>query len=169
MAAPTYTTAAPAVMAAPTYVGGYGVAEIDKVNAFGQVVERDFMAPAVAAPRANPNNLLAGGVVVSERLISVDELASQGRFFEDAPVSAGMAVSQPVMAAAPIVYETYEQPVVEYVTAPTVEYVNAAPAVEYVTAAPQYVSAAPAVEYVSAAPQYVTAAPQYVGAAPAYY
>merc|ERR1712232_536390 len=115
MAAPTYTTAAPAVttMAAPTVMGGYGMTEIDKVNAFGQVVERDFVgaaptyaaaptvmaaptyttapamttmaaaprvtevdivnacgqvverdfiaAPAVRAPLANPNNLLAGG------------------------------------------------------------------------------------------------------------
>jgi hypothetical protein len=112
------------------------VTEIDKVNAFGQVVERDFMSPMmVSAPKANPNNLMAGATVVSERLISVQELADTGRFFEEAPVRAGTTVSA---VAQPVVYETFAQPVVEYVTpaAPVVEYVSPAPAVEYVSAAP---------------------------------
>merc|ERR1719401_2326006 len=37
-AAPVVGTVAP--------IGGYGVAEVDKVNAFGQVVERDFYGTA---------------------------------------------------------------------------------------------------------------------------
>jgi hypothetical protein len=57
--------------------------EIDKVNAFGQVVERDFItsAPAVMAPRG-PTNLLGGGRVVSERPVSEQELAAEGRFIQ---------------------------------------------------------------------------------------
>jgi hypothetical protein len=81
------------------------------------------------------------GNLVSERVISVDELAAEGRFFE-APAERTTA---PVVSA-PVVYETFVEPAMEYVTsAPAVEYISSAPAVEYF-------SSAPMVEYVTGAP-----------------
>merc|ERR1719247_176277 len=61
---PTY--GAP-TMVAPGVVGGFG--EIDRVNAFGQVVERDFVGgvPTIAAPAVMPTygapTMVAPGVV----------------------------------------------------------------------------------------------------------
>lgn len=59
------TTVAPSVInpLAPAAVVG-GVGEIDKVNAFGQVVERDFVGgvPTYAAPGVIPGTTALGGV-----------------------------------------------------------------------------------------------------------
>merc|ERR1719157_237575 len=60
-AAPQVTYAAPAI-------------EIDQVNAFGQVVERDFVV------QAGPRNLLAMGNVISERVITIEELEANDRY-----------------------------------------------------------------------------------------
>merc|ERR1719191_1346172 len=69
MIAPTYaapTYAAPATVLSGSYVGGIG--EIDKVNAFGQVVERDFVGgiPRVlgGATYAPPATLAAPATTV---------------------------------------------------------------------------------------------------------
>merc|ERR1712070_268153 len=117
----------------------------------------EYVAPAMEyitqAPKplisTGPRNLLTMGNVVSERSISVDELFQSGRFFE-APAERATVAAIP----APVVYETFVEPVVEYITpAPAVEYVTAAPAVEYITApAVEYVTGAPVVEYVTGAP-----------------
>lgn len=102
-------------------------------------------------------NLLAGGQVVSERIISLEELASQGRY-EAAPEERAYTIAAP----APVMYEA-----VEYVS-PNIEYVSAAPTIEYLTAAPtmEYVTGAPMVEYLTSEPLVEYVQPgmgQYVG------
>lgn len=93
-----------------------------------------------------PRNLLAMGNVISERVITVEELADTGRFFEDeavrepvrtvvqpAPVMIETIQAAPVMAA-PVVYETMAAPVMyETIQAAPVEMIQAAPMVEYVS------------------------------------
>merc|ERR1712224_174706 len=55
------TVAAPAVYGGlPTVVGGVG--EIDKVNAFGQVVERDFVGGVPRVVGGLPSSTVVGGV-----------------------------------------------------------------------------------------------------------
>merc|ERR1712080_88309 len=104
-------------------------------------------------------NLLAMGNLVSERVISVDELAMQGRYLGTEPTLSPNT--------APTVYETgavaptmeyvsqgglveYVQPGVEYVTQGGVTYEYAAPegAVEYMTQPIEYITQ-PGVEYVT--------------------
>jgi hypothetical protein len=119
------------------------------------------MAEYIQQPRGiqeivsgDSRKLLAMGTVVSERVISVDELYQDGRFSE-APAE---------RAPAPMV-QTYTQPAVEYVTMPQqVEYVyeNVQPAVVEYIQQPQYASA-PAVEYIQQ-PQMMIQQPQYVSA-----
>merc|ERR1712157_268661 len=90
-----------------------------------------------AVPKNSPKNLLAMGNVVSERVVTIEELASRDRY----------AAVEATQVAAP-------REIVTVQAAPTVEYVQAAPAVEYIQPAPtvEYVQAAPAVEYVQQAP-----------------
>jgi len=122
------------------------------------------MAEYIQQPRGiqeivsgDSRKLLAMGNVVSERVISVDELYQDGRFSE-APAE---------RAPAPMV-QTYTQPAVEYVSMPQqVEYAyeNVQPGVVEFIQEPQYVSG-PAVEYIQQ-PQMMYQQPQYVSAAPA--
>merc|ERR1712224_160033 len=68
-------------------------------------VEYVTAAPQVMFQSAAPRDLLAMGVVVSERVVSVDELAAEGRLVQTEPEQV-IAVSAPTVAA-PIVYETF--------------------------------------------------------------
>jgi len=67
----TFAQAAPMMQtyAAPAF-------EIDQFNAFGQVVERDFVQQVA------PRDLLAMGNVISERVITIEELAASDRYGE---------------------------------------------------------------------------------------
>jgi len=156
MAAPMTTMAAPfQTYGAPmtTMIAAQPAVEIDRVNAYGQVVERDFVQQTVA-----PRNLLAMGNVVSERVISIEELASMDRY----------TAVEAVMVQAPREM-IIERPMVEYVQqAPMVEYVQAAPAVEYIQQpAVEYIQAPQAVEYITQAPQtFIGSAPLTTMAAP---
>jgi hypothetical protein len=69
-AAPMYTAPATAArVMAPSVGYGAAVTEVDKVNAFGQVVERDFYTTAPAV-MATPGT----------RMVSMQELSREGRF-----------------------------------------------------------------------------------------
>merc|ERR1719444_722587 len=110
------------------------------------MVEYVQQAPTIVerSPVA-PRNLLAMGNVVSERVISIDELASMDRY----------AAAEAVMVQAPREIMVQQPQVVEYIeAAPMVEYVQAAPAVEYIQQSPmvEYIQAAPAVEYIQQNP-----------------
>merc|ERR1711972_1164970 len=104
------TAAAPQieyVAAAPRYVS--------------QPVVEEFVIPAPAPiTRGGPNNLLAMGNVVSERVVTPEELFQDGRFFEAEPERAPTTVMQsaPIVQAAPVMYETVQPQVIEYVTQP---------------------------------------------------
>merc|ERR1719223_1470553 len=115
------------------------------------MVEYIQQAPTIVerSPVA-PRNLLAMGNVVSERVISIDELASMDRY----------AAAEAVMVQAPREIMVQQPQVVEYIeAAPMVEYVQAAPAVEYIQQQPT----------VTMAPQTMTMAPQTRMAAPVTY
>merc|ERR1711972_835802 len=75
------------------------------------------------------------GNVVSERVGSPEELFQEGRFFEAeaerAPAERAMIQSAPMVRAAPVMYETMQPQVIEYVS-------QAAP-VMYETMQPQMV------------------------------
>merc|ERR1719162_1969176 len=95
-----------------------------------------------------PRNLLAMGNVVSERVISREELASRDRY----------AALEPTMVQAPREMVVQQPQVMEYIqTAPRVEYVQA----QTVTMAPQMTT--------TMAPQTMTMAPQTMMAAPMAY
>merc|ERR1712050_618643 len=93
---------------------------------------------------------LAMGNVVSERVVTPEELFQDGRFFEAEPERAPTTVMQsaPIVQAAPAMYESapivqaapvmYEQPqMIEYVEAAPVMYETMQPQViEYAQAAP---------------------------------
>jgi len=104
---------------------------------------RGLQERATVAPR----NLLAMGNVVSERVITIEELASMDRY------TAAEAVE--VQAPREIVVH---QPRVEYVqAAPAVDYIQQQPMVEYIQ--PQAVTMAPQM-MTTMAPQTMTMAPQ---------
>merc|ERR1719162_2426133 len=69
-----------------TYAAAPQVIETDVFNQQGQLVEEIFQVqqPVMTMPR----DLLAMGVVVSERVISIDELAAEGRYAEADAVAA---------------------------------------------------------------------------------
>merc|ERR1712232_51349 len=80
-------------------------------------------APAVI--EAGPRNLLAMGNVVSERVITIEELAQLGRYDAAEPVT----VQAPVVAP-PVVYQTVATPAItETIVAPQVYQTVAAPAI----------------------------------------
>jgi len=141
-AAPQVTYAAPAI-------------EIDQVNAFGQVVERDFVV------QAGPRNLLAMGNVISERVITIEELEANDRYGVAEAVMVAPAVLEidRVNAFGQVVERDFvgAAPMIQSIAAPA----------QYVTAAPQMMTyAAPAVEIdqVNAFGQVVER--DFVGAAP---
>merc|ERR1719230_1060665 len=94
----------------------------------------EYVSPPVVEeviiPAAPPSNLLAMGTVVSERVITPDELFQSGRFFEAEAERAPAPVIQsaPIVQAAPVVYETIQPQVIEYVEP---AYTTAAPIIEY--------------------------------------
>merc|ERR1719476_364109 len=164
-----YYTAAPQVeyvTAAPRYEYA---PQVEYVSA-APVTEEFFVPseyvsrPVVQSMQAGPRNLLAMGNVISERVISVDELASEGRFFEaDAEREPVRTIPAPTMIqSAPVVYETLGAPRYETMQPQMFEYVDAAPTMQ-----PQmfeYVGAAPTMqpqmfEYVDAAPTIMSGAP----------
>jgi len=137
----TYTTSAvPAVTTvAPTV--------IETIAAQPAVVE-EFVRPAVitAAPASvTGRNLLAMGNVISERVITIEELAAMDRYAAMEPVNVGIVPSSfnvvetaaPVVyEQAPVVYETLAAPTVAYETiaaAPIAYETYGAPAVAYET------------------------------------
>jgi len=63
-----------------------------------------------AAQRNNPNNLLAGGVVVEERVVDIEELMATGRLVQKEDVR-----DQPYRSSAQTLYTDYV-PVEEYIT-----------------------------------------------------
>merc|ERR1711972_216248 len=138
MAAPEieYVTAAPQieyVSAAPAveYVTA-AAPQVEYVAAapryVSQPVVEEFVIPAAPIKKGGPNNLLAMGNVVSERVVTPEELFQDGRFFEAEAERAPTTVMQsaPIVQAAPVMYETVQPQVIEYVTQPalyeTVEY-----------------------------------------------
>merc|ERR1740133_368757 len=91
-----------------------GVEVIDFVNQYGQVVEEDIIYQQPVMQR--PLDLLSMGVVISERVISIDELAAEGRYAEAEAVAAPVYQT---MAPAPVMYQTMAPaPMVEYMQAP---------------------------------------------------
>jgi len=96
-AAPTMTYAAPQVVeyAAPQMMYGepqiveYAAPQVVEYAAPTQVIEyaapEMIVQPAVRVSRGinAPNNLLAAGQVISERVISIQELAAQNRYFAE--------------------------------------------------------------------------------------
>lgn len=114
-------------------------APITEIIAAPAVVEE-----VIRAPVQPPRNLLTMGNVISERVITVEELADTGRFFEDEPVREPVRT---VVQPAPVVVETIQAAPV-FQAAP----IMAAPVVyETIQAAPvEMIQAAPLVEYASA-------------------
>jgi hypothetical protein len=157
-----YITQAPQMIeyAQPAMLMSQPAVEIDRVNAYGQVVERDFIQQTVA-----PRNLLAMGNVVSERVISIEELASMDRYAAAEAVM--VQVPREIMVQQPQMVEYVQQPMVEYVQAqPAVEYIQAPQTVEYIqpqitTMQPQMMTMAqPQMMTTMAAPQMTTMQPQ---------
>merc|ERR1719183_902772 len=117
-----------------------------------QTIQAPATTVIAAQPRVVetvPRNLLAMGNVISERVISIEELASMDRY----------AAAEAVTVQAPCEM-IVSQPVVEYVQpAPVVEYVQAPQVVEYVQ--PQVT------ELVTTAPQtFIQSQPMTMQAAP---
>jgi len=108
-----------------------------------------------AGPRANPNNLLAGGRVIEERVVDINELLAAGRLIE-APIERGQAFrpSAPMMSglvAAPVATTAV-------MTAPAygnVEYITEAPAYGNVEYIPEAVDGG-FTEFVDAPAEYTT-------------
>lgn len=142
----TYASAVPAMTtAAPT---------VFETFAAQPAIVEEFLRPAVvtAAPASVAGrNLLAMGNVISERVITIEELAAMDRYAAMEPVNVGIVVDTPApvvyetMAQAPVVYETFAAPTVAYETiaaAPIAYETYGAPAVAYETfetiAAPVY-------------------------------
>merc|ERR1712086_807843 len=112
----------------------------------------EYVQQGTRGAQVAPRNLLAMGNVVSERVISREELASRDRY----------AALEPTMVQAPREMVVQQPQVTEYIqTAPRVEYVQAAPAVEYIQ--PQTVTMAPQM-MTTMAPQTMMAAPMAYGA-----
>merc|ERR1719321_2211591 len=112
--APTY--AAPATISAPAVE--YITTAPTMVSA-APVYEEIIQYPTAIGNR----DLLAMGNVVSERVVSIDELAARGAYAATEPIEYGIVSSQPVMydtiAPAPVYYNE----AVEYIQAPGVEYI----------------------------------------------
>jgi len=111
------TTVAPSVLnpLAPAAVVG-GVGEIDKVNAFGQVVERDFVGgvPTYAAPGVIPGTTTLGGVPTYAAPVAAALPATT------AMTPYGPTVVPPVTyGGLPAVAPTYAAPVAAPYCAPT--------------------------------------------------
>merc|ERR1719443_1358240 len=111
---------APTITSAPMTIGTIGAAPayetiVEQAPVVQTIVQQ---APIMTTVQpAAPRNLLAMGNVVSERVITIEELAAMDRYRGE----------EAVMVPAPREIIT---------TAPIVEYVQAAPVVEYVQAAP---------------------------------
>merc|ERR1712066_401871 len=150
-----YVTSAPQVeyiSAAPAMEYVTAAPQVEYVTAAPAAVEY-LSAPEVIRPapvqKTDPTvsrNLLAMGNVVSERVVSPEELFQDGRFFEAeaerAPAErvSAMFQSAPVVQAAPVVYERMQPQMVEYVSqaAPVVYETMQPQMVEYVQGAPFY-------------------------------
>jgi hypothetical protein len=138
-----YVSSAPAVEYLTAPAVEYAAPAVEYV----EYIQQPRVLPQTGASR----NLLAMGNVVSERVVTIEELYAEGRY-EEAP-------AEMARTPAPMV-QTYAQPAIEYVSmAPQVEYVYEDLQPQYV----EYVSGAPAVEY-----EYLTGAPvEYAMGAPA--
>merc|ERR1719221_1484306 len=79
-----------------------------------------------APPRTNPNNLLAGGRVIEERVVDTSELLSSGKLIE-APAVRDQAYRASAVAATGLVGAPIATTLTEVVATPTV--INAAPVV----------------------------------------
>merc|ERR1712187_693254 len=102
-----------------------------------QPAVEEVIIPAAPIKKGGPNNLLAMGNVVSERVVTPEELFQDGRFFEAEPERAPTTVMQsaPIVQAAPVMYE--QPQMIEYVEAAPVMYETMQPQViEYAQAAP---------------------------------
>merc|ERR1719343_893434 len=103
-----------------------------------------------AGPRTNPNNLLAGGRVISERAVDINELLATGKLIEapavrdqafraSAPMVSGYAAG-PIATTAVLTAPEYAN--VEYITEPVVggytKIVAPAMTTEFVAAPMQY-------------------------------
>jgi hypothetical protein len=172
------TVVAPQIIPSPMTVVG-GVSEVDRVNAFGQVVERDFVSvPTVVAPQVVPSAAMVGGVA------EVDTLNAYGQVIEHDFIGVPSVIAgypstgvEYVMPGAAVEYVAPTN-MVECFTAPSVDDVLlgeeamslAASSVEYIrrpASMVEYVTA-PAVEYVSPAlvAEYITRdGVQYIGEA----
>merc|ERR1712187_1009022 len=95
-----------------------------------QPAVEEVIIPAAPIKKGGPNNLLAMGTVVSERVVTPEELFQDGRFFEAeaerAPAPVAYTPAPTIVQAAPVVYETVQAAPVVYET------VQAAPVIEYV-------------------------------------
>jgi len=160
------TTVAPSVInpLAPAAVYG-GVGEIDRVNAFGQVVERDFVGgvPTYAAPGVIPGTTALGGVPTYAAPVASALPATTAMTPYGPTMVPPMTYGGGFPAVAPT-YATTAMPATTAVAAAPYATYGAAP-VTTVAAAPSYVAApAMAAPVVAAAPSYVAppvaAAPQ---------
>merc|ERR1712187_120004 len=111
-----------------------------------QPAVEEVIIPAAPIKKGGPNNLLAMGTVVSERVVTPEELFQDGRFFEAeaerAPAPVAYTPAPTIVQAAPVVYE--QAPIIEYVEAAPVVYETMQPQmIEYAQAAP--VMAAPVI------------------------
>jgi hypothetical protein len=95
----------------PQYTQARAPVEYVRQAPVQEVIE--YIQPQYAQARTtntvDSRNLLAMGNIVSERVITVDELAAAGRFYETEP-------QYETFAAAPSVEYVVQQPMVEYVT-----------------------------------------------------
>lgn len=136
MAAPMTTMAAPITTMAPMTTMAAPIMSMAAPQYTSIAAPQQFVQPAV-------RDLLAMGNVISERVVTIEELAEVGRY----------EAAEAVEVAPQIVYEA---PQVQYIQEPQVQYVVQEPQV-------QYVEAAPAVEYIQEPQvQYVTGAPQMI-------
>merc|ERR1719162_964574 len=95
--------------------------------------------PMMVQPRAvAPPNLLAMGNVVSERIITIEELASMDRYAAEEAVM--VEAPREIVVQQPMVQYIQEPQQVQYIQQqqPMVEYVQAAPAVEYIQQPQQF-------------------------------
>jgi hypothetical protein len=134
-----YLSAAPQVeylTAAPQMEYFTGAPQIEYVSAAPTF---EYLEPAPIsyvqpASRAAPSNLLAMGNVVSERVVSPEELYETGRL----DVIQGPAPT--IVQSAPVMYETVQPQMIEYVTEPAqVFYEQLQPQVFYETLQPSQV------------------------------
>jgi len=77
-----------------------------------------------AGPRTNPNNLLAGGRVIEERVVDINELLATGKLIEAPAVR-----DQALRASAPMVSSFAAGPIATTAVMTAPEYAN----VEYIT------------------------------------